>query len=264
MNDAGLRNRCALITGSTSSLGLAIADQLAAAGARIVLHSLHDDPPARSARTTLARRHGVEVLLHAADLTDVSQIETMMAAASGLFGNVDILVNNAVVRHFDAADVLPRTHWDEALAVNLSAAFHLSRLSIPGMRARRWGRIINLSSVYGARATPNRVGYITTKSAILGMTRALAVETAPYGITCNAVSPGTVPTPAIEARIADLARDRGITNEQAQHDYLSARQPTGRFVAMRNVAALIGFLCSDAGADITGAVLPIDGGWTAA
>ncbi|CAP41986.1 SDR family oxidoreductase [Bordetella petrii] len=265
MNGAAeLQGRCALVTGSTASLGLAIADRLAAAGARIVLHNLLADEPARQARDALARRHGTDVLLQAADLNEVDQIEAMAHEARHAFGGIDIVVNNAVVRHFGPADTLPRNQWDEALAVNVSAAFHLARLSIPGMRSRGWGRIINMSSVYGSGATANRVGYITTKTALIGLTRALAVETAQDGITCNAVAPGTVPTPTIASRIAGIARDQGISEQQAQHDYLAHRQPTGRFVDMANVAALIGFLCSDAGRDITGALLPIDGGWTAA
>ncbi|MBV7481848.1 SDR family oxidoreductase [Bordetella sp. BOR01] len=261
---AFLHGRSALITGSTTSLGLAIAGHLAAAGARIVLHTLHEDEQARHAQAELAQRHGIDVLLQAADLNEVDQIEAMAQAAQRAFGGIDIVVNNAVIRHFGPADTLPRHHWDEALAVNLSAAFHLARLALPGMRARGWGRIVNMSSVYGMGATANRIGYITTKTALIGLTRALAMETAQDGITCNAVSPGTVPTPAIVTRIAGIAREQGITEQQAQSDYLADRQPTGRFVDMENVAALIGFLCSDAGRDITGAVLPIDGGWTAA
>jgi len=261
---AGLRGRCALITGSTASLGYAIAGHLAAQGAHVALHNLHDDAAARQARAELARRHGTQVLLQAADLNDVDQIEAMAGTVQREFGGIDIVVNNAVVRHFGPAETLPRRHWDEALAVNLSAAFHLARLSIPGMRARGWGRIVNISSVYGAGATANRVGYITTKTALLGLTRALAMETAQAGITCNAVSPGTVPTPAIVSRIAGIAREQGISEQQASRDYLAERQPTGRFVDMDNVAALVGFLCSEAGRDITGAALPIDGGWTAA
>lgn len=261
---ASLQGRCALVTGSTASLGYAMAEHLAAAGAHLILHTLHDDDAARQAQADLAQRHGVRVMLQAADLNDVDQIEAMVQAAQREFGSIDIVVNNAVVRHFGPAESLPRQHWDEALAVNLSAAFHLARLAIPGMRARQWGRIINVSSVYGAGATANRVGYITTKTALLGLTRALAMETAQAGITCNAVSPGTVPTPVIVSRIAAIAREQHVSEQQAQHDYLADRQPTGRFVDMANVAALVGFLCSDAGRDITGAVLPIDGGWTAA
>lgn len=259
-----LRGRSALVTGSTAGLGLAIAEALAAAGANVVLHGLVSDQAARQARQQMADMHGVQVRLESADLRDVDQIEAMMARVLAALGSVDIVVNNAVVRHFLPAHELSRSDWDEGLAVNLSAAFHLARLAIPGMRERAWGRIVNLSSVYGSGATANRVGYITTKTALLGMTRALAVETAATGITCNAVSPGTVPTPAITSRIAGIAQQQGIPVEQAERDYLAERQPTGRFVAMAHVAALIGFLCSEAGQDITGATLPIDGGWTAA
>ncbi|KCV28943.1 SDR family oxidoreductase [Bordetella bronchiseptica] len=259
-----LHGRCALITGAEAGLGLAIADTLARSGASIVMHCLQAGDAARQAQAALARDHGVRVLLLQADLRDVDQIEAMAAQALAELPRLDILVNNAVVRHFEPAHELPRAHWDESLAVNLSAAFHLARLALPGMLAQGWGRIINLSSVYGAAAAANRVGYVTTKTALLGLTRALAVETAASGVTCNAVSPGTAPTPAIVGRIADIARRDGVAQEQAEREYLAARQPTGRFVAMENVAALVAFLCSDAGRDITGATLPIDGGWTAA
>ncbi|CFW59490.1 beta-D-hydroxybutyrate dehydrogenase [Bordetella pertussis] len=228
------------------------------------MHCLQANESARQAQAALAREHGVRVLLLQADLRDVDQIEAMAAQALAELPRLDILVNNAVVRHFEPAHELPRAHWDESLAVNLSAAFHLARLALPGMLAQGWGRIINLSSVYGAGAAANRVGYVTTKTALLGLTRALAVETAASGITSNAVAPGTAPTPAIVGRITEIARRDGVAQEQAEREYLAARQPTGRFVAMENVAALVAFLCSDAGRDITGATLPIDGGWTAA
>ncbi|CPP85502.1 beta-D-hydroxybutyrate dehydrogenase [Bordetella pertussis] len=259
-----LHGRCALITGAEAGLGLAIADTLARSGADIVMHCLQANESARQAQAALAREHGVRVLLLQADLRDVDQIEAMAAQALAELPRLDILVNNAVVRHFEPAHELPRAHWDESLAVNLSAAFHLARLALPGMLAQGWGRIINLSSVYGAGAAANRVGYVTTKTALLGLTRALAVETAASGITSNAVAPGTAPTPAIVGRITEIARRDGVAQEQAEREYLAARQPTGRFVTMENVAALVAFLCSDAGRDITGATLPIDGGWTAA
>ncbi len=258
-----LKNKCALITGSIRGLGYAIADTLAAQGANIVLHGLEPEDSARDAAERLRRAHGCEVLLSQADLRHADQIELMMKAATQQFGGVDIVVNNAVVRHFSPAENLSPPQWDESIAVNLSAAFHTARLAIPGMRSRGWGRIVNMSSVYGASATVNRIGYVTTKTALIGMTRAIALETATSGITCNAVSPGTVPTPAILSRIAGIARETGVTEEAAARDYLAQRQPTGRFVAMENVAALILFLCSPAGSDITGSVLPIDGGWTA-
>ncbi|SHH11985.1 3-hydroxybutyrate dehydrogenase [Pollutimonas bauzanensis] len=259
-----LENKCALITGSVRGLGYAIAADLARAGCHIVLHGLEPEGLAQDAADTLRRTSGRTVLLSRADLARVEQIEELMHAARQQFGNVDIVVNNAVVRHFAPAEELPALHWDESIAVNLSAAFHTSRLAIPGMRARAWGRIINMSSVYGSSAAVNRVGYVTTKTGLIGMTRAIALETAASGITCNAVCPGTVPTPAILERIAGIAAKAGISQEQATRDYLAERQPTGRFVAMESVAAMVRFLCGDAGRDITGAVLPIDGGWTAA
>ncbi|HWK72386.1 MAG TPA: 3-hydroxybutyrate dehydrogenase [Burkholderiaceae bacterium] len=259
-----LEDKCALITGSIRGLGYAIAQDLAMAGCHIVLHGLEPDEIANDAADTLRKTSGRDVLLSRADLARVDQIEALMHAAGRQFGNVDIVVNNAVVRHFSPAEELPAAHWDESIAVNLSAAFHTSRLAIAGMRARGWGRIINMSSVYGSSAAVNRVGYVTTKTGLIGMTRAIALETAASGITCNAVCPGTVPTPAILDRIAGMAAKAGVSQEQATHDYLAQRQPTGRFVAMESVAALVRFLCSDAGRDVTGSVLPIDGGWTAA
>jgi len=263
MNTKTLDGRCALITGSIEGLGFAIANALAAQGAHIVLHGLEDIDQALAAREKLAREHGVDVIVSRADLSQTAGVESLMHQALNQFGTVDIVVNNAVVRHFAAAHELPVADWDLALAVNLSAAFHTARLALPGMLAKGWGRIINLSSVYGAGGATNRIGYVTTKTALIGMTRALALETATHGITCNAVSPGTVPTPAITSRIARLADQAGVSIEQAEHDYLAERQPTGRFVGMESVGALVAFLCGPAGADITGAVLPIDGGWTA-
>lgn len=258
-----LENKCALVTGSVAGLGYGIADKLASEGANLVIHGLEEDA-AQEAAARLRQAHARGVLVHCADLRQVDQIEDMVRAASQEFGNIDIVINNAVVRHFLPTEALSAAQWDESMAVNLSAAFHTARLTIPGMRQRGWGRIINMASVYSASATVNRIGYVTTKTALVGMTRAIALETATSGITCNAVCPGTVPTPAIVDRIADIARNRGIPEEEATRDYLAQRQPTGRFVAIESVAAMVGFLCSDAGNDVTGSVLPIDGGWTAA
>jgi 3-hydroxybutyrate dehydrogenase len=257
---AMLKGKWALVTGASGGLGLAIAESLAGAGANIVLHDLAGP---MEARDSLRSRFGVEAIAAGADLTERPAIEAMMAELLARTGAISIIVNNAVVRHFAALEMFPSERWEEALAVNLSAPFHITRLALPGMKQRRWGRVVNMASIYSARATANRVDYITTKTAILGFTRAVAAETAKTGITCNALCPGTVPTPAIEARIEAMAKGQNISLEEATRSYLSERQPSGRFVPMQNVGAMVVFLCSEAASDITGAALPIDGGWSA-
>jgi len=250
--------RCALITGSTAGLGLAIADRLAAEGCRIVLHGLATPDERERAREELARRHRVEVRCHGADLRDPLEIADLMRFAGG----VDILVNNAVTRHFSPLEAFPVERWNEALAVNLSAAFHTIRLALPGMRTNGFGRIVNIASVYSFVAAVNRIDYVTTKTAILGLTRAVALETADTDITCNAVAPGVLPTPAILGRMSAMAAARNAPVEEVTADYLARHQPGGRFIAMENVAALIAFLCGPASQGITGAAFPVDGGWT--
>jgi 3-hydroxybutyrate dehydrogenase len=257
-----LRGKTALVTGSIAGLGYAIAEAFAQQSANIILHGLEPLEQVQNASERLQTTYGVSVMHSQANLKNVSEIERLITQVHETFGGVDILVNNAVIRHVAAIDALATASWDESIAVNLSAAFHTSRLTIPNMKKKKWGRIINISSVYGTTATPNRVAYITTKTALIGLTRSTAMDVASDGITCNALCPGTVPTPPIVKRIADNAERAGITIEQAEHDYISSRHPTGRFVAMSGVASFAVFLCSDAGKDITGAVLPIDGGWT--
>ena len=186
----------------------------------------------------------------------------MMIDAAKFAGGVDILVNNAVVRNPGSAEALSIADWDDAVAVNLSSYFHTARLVLPSMRKAGWGRIINISSVYGLTATTGRIAYITTKTALIGLTRSIAMDTASAGITCNALCPGTLPTPPIMAKIEGIAASKGVSVTEAESEYITTRHPTGRFVAMENVGAFAAFLCSDAGRDITGAVLPIDAGWT--
>ena len=256
-----LKGKWALVTGATAGLGFAVAESLAGAGANIVLHDLAE-PTASADR--LREKFSVEVICVAADLSQRGAIETMIAALLGQIGAVDILVNNAVVRHFSPVEHFPPERWDHALAVNLSAPFHLIRLGLPGMKARGWGRIINMASIYSTRAVADRIDYVTTKTAILGVTRAVAMETARTGITCNALCPGTLPTPAIQGKIADIAAREGRAIEETTSHYLASRQPTRRFIAMEAVGAMAAFLCSPAGQDITGATLPIDGGWSIA
>src|SRR3954453_14769246 len=212
-----LRGKWALVTGATAGLGYAVAESLAGAGANIVLHDLVE--PAQ-ARDRLRAQFGVEVVSMAADLSQRAAIEAVMADLLGRIGAVDILVNNAVVRHFAPVEAFAPERWDEALAVNLSAPFHLIRLALPAMKQRGWGRIVNMASIYSTRAVADRIDYVTTKTAILGMTRAVAIETATTGITCNAISPGTLPTPAITRKIASLAEGEGRTVEATTHDYL--------------------------------------------
>jgi 3-hydroxybutyrate dehydrogenase len=258
-----LEDRCALVTGSVSGLGYAIAESLAKAGAHVIVNGLCETTAGEDAAARLGAEASVDAIFDGADLADVSAIERMFADAHARFGGVDIVVNNAVVRHFSPVESLSTEQWNNSLAVNLSAAFHCTRLALPGMRKKNWGRIINLSSIFGARGAENRVDYVTTKTALLGLTRAVAIETALTGITCNAIAPGVVPSPAIVERISRIAATEGISDAEAEHRYLAARHPTERFVGLENVGALAAFLCSPAARDITGATLPIDGGWQA-
>jgi 3-hydroxybutyrate dehydrogenase len=255
-----LKGKWALVTGATAGLGLALAESLAGAGANIVLHDLAEP---HEVGESIRSRFGIDVVSVAADLTQRPAIEAMMDKLLSRLGAIDIVINNAVVRHFAPVEQFLPDRWEEALAVNLSAPFHLIRLALPGMKQRGWGRIINMGSIYSTRAVENRIDYVTTKTAILGMTRAVALETATTGITCNALCPGTLPTPAIESRIAALAENANLSIDEVTRDYLASRQPSRRFVSMENVGATVVFLCSPAAQDITGAVLPIDGGWSA-
>jgi 3-hydroxybutyrate dehydrogenase len=256
-----LNGKWALVTGATAGLGEAVAASLAGAGANVVLHDLVE-PKATADR--LRARTGVDAISVGADLAQRGSIEAMMADLLGRLGAIDILVNNAVVRHFAPVEQFPPDKWDEALAVNLSAPFHLIRLALPAMKRRNWGRIINMASIYATRAVADRIDYVTTKTAILGVTRAVALETAATGITCNALCPGTLPTPAIEAKIAAAAAGRNQTIEDATRDYLATRQPSRRFISLEGVGAVVVFLASDAARDVTGTMLPIDGGWAIA
>jgi 3-hydroxybutyrate dehydrogenase len=260
---ATLNGRRALITGSTGGLGLAMARALAEAGCDIMLNGLEPEAEIAGKLADLRSTATGKIAYCQADLSQERGVAALMDCAMQTLGGVEILVNNAVVRHFAPIETFDVARWDAALAVNLSAAFHTVRLSLPGMRAAGWGRIINMSSIYASRATRNRIDYVTTKTALLGFTRAVAIETLEDGITCNAVCPGAVHTPASEQRIRDaMARD-GAARDIAERDFLVGKQPSGRFIEADDVAALIVYLCGPHARDITGAVLPIDGGWLA-
>lgn len=257
-----LQGKCALITGSVGGIGFATARALAAQGCNIVLNGLADAESV-SGRQRDIEALGVKALYHGADLRNASEIVALVQAATAAFGAVDILVNNAVVRHIAPIEEFPVERWEEALAVNLTAAFHLIRAVLPGMRAKKFGRIVNMVSMYSFRAAPNRIDYVTTKTALLGVTRAVAVETARDGITCNAVCPGSVETPPIAAKLHVAADTEGISYEEIAARYVADKGVIGRFVAADSVAAMIAFLCGPGAADITGSIFPVDGGWTA-
>jgi 3-hydroxybutyrate dehydrogenase len=260
---AGLKGKTALITGSTSGIGHAMARGLARAGCNIVLHGIEEAHGVRSVQAALERDHGIKAGYVRADLADPAAIDRMIEEVRVNHGAPDVLVNNAVTRHFAPIESFPMAQWDKAMAVNVTAAFHLIHLCLPGMRERGWGRIFNMTSVYGSRAVPNRIDYITSKAALLGMTRAVAVESINQGITCNAICPGSVLTPNIESRVQALMEEKGLPRDEAEKLFLAGKQPIQRFVDSEHVADLLVFLCGEAGRDITGAMLPVEGGWLA-
>ena len=258
-----LKNKTALVTGSTSGIGKAIATALAREGARVILNGFGEPDDIEALRRDLTRCHGVEAHYEAADMSQPAQIEALFAAVDQRWGGIDVLVNNAGIQHVAPVDEFPVDRWNAIIAINLSAAFHTSRLAIPTMRVRGWGRIINVASAHALVASPYKAAYVAAKHGIAGLTKTVALETATDGITVNAICPGYVRTPLVERQIPDTARARGITEEQVIRDVLLHAQPTRTFVTVEQVAALAVFLCSEAAASITGTLLPIDGGWTA-
>ncbi|MGE4049849.1 MAG: 3-hydroxybutyrate dehydrogenase [Piscinibacter sp.] len=257
------KRRSALVTGSTSGIGRAIAGELAARGMNLMLNGFGNAAEIEAQRTRLAHDHGVEVLYDGADMGRQDAIETMMSRAAQQLGGIDVLVNNAGIQHVAPVDEFPVEKWHAILAINLTAAFHTTRLALPHMKFNQWGRIVNIASAHALVASPYKSAYVAAKHGIAGFTKTVALEVAEAGITANAVCPGYVLTPLVEKQIPDTARARGITEEQVKRDVLLAAQPTKRFVTTEEVAQFVAFLCSDAAASITGTVLSIDGGWTA-
>lgn len=258
-----LNGKAAVVTGSTSGIGLAIARALAGAGAHVVLNGFGDAAEIEKTRAGIEKEFKVKTLYDGADMTKPAEIAAMIKSAEKAFGAVDILVPNAGIQHVSPIEEFPIEKWDAIIAINLSSAFHAIRAAVPGMKAKKWGRIVSTASAHSLVASPFKAAYISAKHAITGLTKTVALEVATFGITVNCISPGYVWTPLVERQIPDTMKARNLTKEQVINDVLLAAQPTKQFVTPEQVASLALYLCSDSAAQITGANLSIDGGWTA-
>ena len=258
-----LNDKVAIVTGSTSGIGLGIATGLAKAGCKIMLNGLGDPDEIEQTRAEMSETQGVEVLYSGADMTKPDEIRAMVDQANTELGSVDIIVNNAGIQHVAPVDEFPVEKWDAIIAINLSSAFHMIRSSLPLMKKQGWGRIVNLASAHGLRASPFKAAYVSAKHGMLGLTKTVALEVAEQNITCNAICPGYVLTPLVNDQIDDTAKARGIDRDTVIRDVMLVAQPTKRFVTVEELAGLTVFLCSVEGASVNGAALPMDGGWTA-
>ncbi|MFC7333338.1 3-hydroxybutyrate dehydrogenase [Rhodocista pekingensis] len=258
-----LKGKAAIVTGSTSGIGLGIARSLARAGADIVLNGFGEAAAIEELRRGIETDFGVGVIHHGADMAKPAEIEALVAACAERFGGVDVLVNNAGIQHTAAVDQFPVDRWDAVIAINLSSAFHGIRLALPHMKARGWGRIVNIASAHGLVASVNKSAYVAAKHGIVGLTKVVALETAGSGITCNAICPGWVLTPLVQKQIDALAEREGIPAQEAEVRLLSEKQPSKAFTTPEQLGELAVFLCGPAAANLTGASLPVDGGWTA-
>jgi len=258
-----LKGKVAVVTGSTSGIGLGIARALAGQGADVMLNGFGDAAGIEALRAGMEREFGVRVRHNGDDLARSDGGGAVVRDAEARLGAVDVLVNNAGIQHVSPVDEFPLDRWDAVIAINLSAVFHGIRAALPGMRARGWGRIINIASVHGLVASVNKAAYIAAKHGVIGLTRTVALEAAETGITCNAICPGWVLTPLVQAQIDARAAERGIPAAQASAEILSEKQPSKAFTTTQQLGGLAVFLCSPAAVNITGTSLPVDGGWTA-
>jgi 3-hydroxybutyrate dehydrogenase len=261
--DLGIRGKCALVTGSIGGIGHATLRALAAQGCNVMMHGLGDLAEIEQKRRAVAEEFGVKVAFNGSDLSKPDQIEELVRATERDLGSIEILVNNAAIRNMYPIEEMPPERWDYALAVNLSAPFHLIRLILPGMKRRQWGRIVNIASKWGLTGTTNRADYVVTKHGIMGLTRAVALEALPYHVTCNAICPGLTLTPHAERQIQERMARSGENREDTVKIYLSERQPSLRLIMPEQIGDLIAFLCSNAASEMTGSPISIDGGWNA-
>ena len=259
-----LTKRHAVVTGSTSGIGLAIAKALAREGADVTINGFGDAKAIEAERAGIEKDFGVKAFYHGADMSKGAEAEAMIADATAKMGTVDIVVNNAGIQFVSPIEEFPPEKWDMILAINLSSAFHTIRAAVPGMKAQKWGRIVNTASAHSLVASPFKSAYVSAKHGLAGLTKTVALELATFGVTCNCVSPGYVWTPLVENQIPDTMKARNMTREQVIRDVMLGAQPTKQFVTVEQVASLVVYLCSDAAAQITGANLSIDGGMTAA
>ena len=258
-----LQGKTALVTGSTSGIGLAYAKALAAQGVNLVINGFGDADAIEKERLALEATSGAKAIYSGHDLTKAEEIEAMMKAAADAFGGVDILINNAGTQHVAPIEEFPVDKWNLIIALNLSAAFHTTRLAVPYMKEKKWGRIIQTASAHSLVASPFKAAYVTAKHGLAGLTKTVALELATFGVTANCISPGYVWTPLVENQIPDTMKARNMTRDQVINDVLLAGQPTKQFVTAEQVADIALFLCSDAASNITGANISVDGGWTA-
>jgi 3-hydroxybutyrate dehydrogenase len=258
-----LKGKSAVVTGSTSGIGLAIARALAQEGANVTINGFGEKAAIEAERAGIEKDFGVKAIYSPADMSKPAEIVDMIKTAEQTLGSVDVLVNNAGIQHVAPIEEFPVDKWDMIIAINLNAAFHTIRTAVPGMKARKWGRIINTASAHSLVASPFKSAYVTAKHGLAGLTKTVALELATFGATANCISPGYVWTPLVEKQIPDTMKARHMTEEQVKNDVFLAAQPTKQFVTVDQVAALAVFLCSDAASQITGANISIDGGWTA-
>jgi len=257
-----LKHRSSIVTGSTSGIGLGIAHAFAAQGADVMLNGFGDADEIEGTRAEMERRYGVRVRYSGADMSQPAQIRAMAAAAEAAFGKVDVVVNNAGIQFVAPVEEFPEAKWDSIIAINLSSAFHLIKAVLPGMKARRFGRIVNIASAHGLTASPFKAAYVTAKHGLIGLAKTVALEVAEFGITANTICPGYVKTPLVDKQIADQAKAHGISEADVVRDVMLVHQARKEFVRVDELAALAVFLASDAAASMTATAIAMDGGWT--